>query len=80
MKKKQGKDFDREAFENDIMTVIKSHFNVDYVEDLTGSYSMCPEWIVGVWGGYIDCSVRLSWKVAISEGVAKKYGKRHRGI
>lgn len=80
MKKEQGKDFDREAFENDIMTVIKNHFSVDYVEDLTGIYSMYPEWIAGMWGGYIDCSVSLTWKVAISEDEAKKYGKRHVGI
>lgn len=80
MKNKQGKYFDREAFENDIMTVIKSHFTVDHVEDLTGTYSLYPEWICGVWGGYLDCSVSLSWKVAISEDVAKKYGKWHVGV
>lgn len=50
MKNKQGKDFDREAFENDIMAVIKNHFNVDRVEDLTGTYSLYPEWICGVCG------------------------------
>lgn len=80
MKNKQNKDFDRETFENDIMTIIKKHFNVDRVEDMVGTYSMYPEWIAGIWGGYIDCSVSLSWKVAISEDTAKKYGKRHRGI
>lgn len=77
---KEGKYFDREAFENDIMTVIKRHFNVDCVEDMTGIYSVYPEWIDGMWGGYIDCSVSLSWKAAIPEDVAKKYGKRHGGI
>ena len=78
--KEQGKYFDREAFENDIMTVIKKHFNVDRVEDMIGTYSMYPEWINGMWGGYIDCSVSLSWKVAIPEDVAKKYGKWCVGI
>ena len=80
MKNKQSNHFDREAFENDIMTVIKNHFNVDRVEELTGTYSMHPEWINGMWCDYIDCSVSLGWKVAISEDTAKKYGKRHRGI
>ena len=78
--KEQGKYFDSEAFENDIMTVIKNHFDVDYVEERTGTYSMNPEWIEGIWGGYLDCSINLRWKVAISEDVAKKYGKRNRGI
>ena len=80
MKNEQGKCFDREAFENDIMNVIKKHFNVAYVENMIGTYSMYPEWIDGRWGGFMDCSVSLSWKVAISEDVAKKYGKRHSGI
>lgn len=71
------KEFNLDAFQEDMLNVLKKHFDFMAAESVYAEIGNEPRWMAendGM-GGWIDCSFTAKWKVFITEKEAKKYGK-----